>query len=105
MMFETMAFKFCPIHIKLSTSNLKLKKALSLCDSAFFGGKVWESNPPEKLLTPHAGFEDQREHQNPSSPRTGLLYHGQPGSCKNVSVFVTLEAMNPLTNRKGYLHD
>ena len=29
MMFEAMAFKFCPIHIKLSTSNFKLKKALS----------------------------------------------------------------------------
>ena len=35
MMFEAMAFKVCPIHIKLSTSNFKLKKALSLCDSAF----------------------------------------------------------------------
>ena len=33
MMFEAMAFKFCPIHIKLSTSNSK--KALSSCDSAF----------------------------------------------------------------------
>ena len=26
MMFEAMAFKFCPLHIKLSTSNFKLKK-------------------------------------------------------------------------------
>ena len=25
MMFEAMAFKFCPIHIKLSTSNFKLQ--------------------------------------------------------------------------------
>ena len=33
MMFEAMVFKFCPIHIKLSTSNSK--KALSSCDSAF----------------------------------------------------------------------
>ena len=31
-----MAFKFCPIHIKLSTSNFKLKKVLSHEDSAFF---------------------------------------------------------------------
>ena len=29
MMFEAMAFKFCPIHIKLSTSNFKFKKGLS----------------------------------------------------------------------------
>ena len=36
MMFEAMAFKFCPIHIKLSTLNFKLKKALSHEDSAFF---------------------------------------------------------------------
>ena len=35
MMFEAMAFKFCPIPIKLSTSNFKLKKALSHEDSAF----------------------------------------------------------------------
>ena len=33
MMFEAMAFKFCPIHIKLSTSNSK--KELSSCDSSF----------------------------------------------------------------------
>ena len=32
MMFEAVAFKFCPIHIKLSTSNFKLKKeAVALC--------------------------------------------------------------------------
>ena len=36
MMFEVMAFKFCPIHIKHQTFNFKLKKALSSCDSAFF---------------------------------------------------------------------
>ena len=36
MMFEAMAFKFCPIHIKISTLNFKLKKALSHEDSAFF---------------------------------------------------------------------
>ena len=36
MMFEAMAFKVCTIYIKLSTSNFKLKKALSSCDSAFF---------------------------------------------------------------------
>jgi len=29
---------------------------------------VWESNPPERLLTPHTGFEDQRAHQNSSTP-------------------------------------
>lgn len=73
-----------------------------MCDSpfSFSGGKVWESNPPEKLLTPHAGFEDQREHQNPSSPRTGLLYHGPPVSCKTVSIFVTLKAVSALPIRK-----
>ena len=40
MMFEAMAFKFCSIHIKLSTSNFKLKKALSSCDSAFFSIQI-----------------------------------------------------------------
>ncbi len=35
MMFEAVAFKFCPIHIKLSTSNFKLKKGLSSCDKPF----------------------------------------------------------------------
>ena len=33
-----------------------------------FGGSVWESNTPERLLTPHTGFEDQRAHQNSSTP-------------------------------------
>lgn len=50
------------------------------CGSRDYGGKVWESNPPEKLLTPHAGFEDQREHQNPSFPIIGILYHGWHGA-------------------------
>ena len=27
-----------------------------------------EPTLPKKLLTPHTGFEDQREHQNPSTP-------------------------------------
>ena len=35
MMFEAMAFKVCLLHIKLSTSNLKLKKGLSPCDKPF----------------------------------------------------------------------
>lgn len=29
---------------------------------------MWESNSPKKLLTPHAGFEDQRAHQDSSTP-------------------------------------
>ena len=36
MMFEAMAFKFYPIHIKHQTFNFKLKKALSSKDSSFF---------------------------------------------------------------------
>lgn len=32
------------------------------------GGSMWESNPPERLLTPQTGFEDQRAHQHPSTP-------------------------------------
>ena len=36
MTFEAMAFKFCPLHIKLSTSNFKLKIGLPLCDKPFF---------------------------------------------------------------------
>ena len=36
MTFEAMAFKFCPLHNKLSTSNFKLKKGLSSCDKPFF---------------------------------------------------------------------
>lgn len=36
MMFDAMTFKFKTLYIKLQTSHIKLKKALSLCDSAFF---------------------------------------------------------------------
>ena len=36
MMFDAMAFKFYPIYIKHQTSHIKLKMALSSCDSAFF---------------------------------------------------------------------
>ena len=35
MMFEVIAFKFCPIYIKHQTFNFKLKKRLSSCDSLF----------------------------------------------------------------------
>ncbi len=34
-----------------------------------FGGSTWESNPPKRLLTPQTGFEDQRTHQHPSTPK------------------------------------
>ena len=37
----------------------------------YYGGSMWESNPPKKLLTPHAGFEDQRAHQDSSTPKLG----------------------------------
>ena len=36
MTFEAMAFKFCPLHIKLSTSNLKLKNGLVVMRQALF---------------------------------------------------------------------
>lgn len=50
----------------------------------YIGGNVWESNPPKKLLTPHTGFEDQREHQNPSTPETKQSYHSfEPESITN----------------------
>ncbi len=39
------------------------------------GGNAWESNPPEKLLTPHTGFEDQRAHQHSFTPTSQLFYH------------------------------
>jgi len=29
------------------------------------GGSAWESNPPERLLTPHTGFEVRESHQCP----------------------------------------
>lgn len=32
------------------------------------GGSMWELNPPERLLTPHIGFEDQEAHQHLSTP-------------------------------------
>lgn len=35
MMFEVMAFKFCPIYIKHQTFNFILKKELPRCDSSF----------------------------------------------------------------------
>ena len=30
---------------------------------AFFGGSMWESNPPKLLFTTITGFEDQRVYQ------------------------------------------
>ena len=33
---------------------------------------MWESNPPEKVLTPQTGFEDRRAHQHPSTPMNFL---------------------------------
>lgn len=36
------------------------------------GGDTWESNPPRKLLTPRADFEDQKAHQNPSAPMDSI---------------------------------
>ena len=36
----------------------------------FFGEGMWESNPPGRLLIPYTDFEDQRAHQNPSTPKT-----------------------------------
>ena len=41
MMFEAMAFKFCPLHIKLSTSNFKLKKGLSHVRQALLSSPRW----------------------------------------------------------------
>ena len=29
---------------------------------------MWESNSPRRPQAPHAGFEDQRAHQHPSTP-------------------------------------
>jgi len=31
---------------------------------------MWESNPPERLLTPYNGFEDREAHQHLSTPRS-----------------------------------
>ena len=45
MMFEAMAFKFCPLHIKLSTSNFKLKKGLSHVRQALFSSPRWWTVP------------------------------------------------------------
>lgn len=51
---------------------LYLERILNLATSVIkvILAGMWESNPPKKLLTPHTGFEDQREHQNPSTPET-----------------------------------
>ena len=35
---------------------------------AAFGGNMWESNPPGRLLAPLNGFEDRGAHQHPSTP-------------------------------------
>lgn len=39
---------------------------------SYSGGDTWESNPPRKLLTPRADFEDQKAHQNPSAPMDSI---------------------------------
>ena len=33
-----------------------------------FGGNMWESNPPGRLLTADTGFEDQEAHQHLYTP-------------------------------------
>lgn len=43
------------------------------CGHLCFGGNRCESNTPKTLLTPHAGFEDRREHQNPSTPMNDTI--------------------------------
>ena len=35
------------------------------CCRMMYGGSAWESNPPERLLTPHTGFEVREDHQCP----------------------------------------
>ena len=41
----------------------------------FTGGRMWESNPPRMLLTPHTGFEDQEAHQLPIYSHLYFLNH------------------------------
>ena len=40
---------------------------------AAFGGNMWESNPPGRLLAPLNGFEDRGAHQHPSTPMGGCI--------------------------------
>ena len=35
---------------------------------SFYGGNMWESNPPRQLFTTLTGFEDRGAHQHPSAP-------------------------------------
>ena len=56
MMFEAMAFKFCPLHIKLSTSNFKLKKGLSSCDKPFFVVRRGRPNGRPAVIFDHSPF-------------------------------------------------
>ena len=34
----------------------------------YFGGNMWESNPPGRFLAPLTGFEDRGAHQHPATP-------------------------------------
>ena len=34
----------------------------------YFGGNMWESNPPRRFLANITGFEDRGAHQHPSTP-------------------------------------
>ena len=38
------------------------------------GGSVWESNPPVRLLTRPARFEDESGHQARSAPSTHIYF-------------------------------
>ena len=52
----------------------------------FFGGGMWESNPPRTLQTPNTGFEDQEAHQLPFYPQityTGIKSSQPTKSIKN----------------------
>ncbi len=50
-----------------------MKTHFYLTNNKIYGGSMWESNPPKTLLTPHTGFEDQRQHQPPPTPIVNIL--------------------------------
>ena len=54
---------------------------------AFFGGNMWESNPPGRFLAPHNGFEDRGAQPAPRYSHKLGYYSIYPGKKQLILIF------------------
>ena len=57
-------------------------KTAPVVTETVFGGNMWESNPPGRLLATHNGFEDRGAHQHPSTPVDFRIIQYAGNKCK-----------------------